>query len=145
MWHNFFCKGKKEKRNVNMTEWKWPNEFDRNLWIWPNVEKVINNTTTTNVYVWIWPNVEIIVTTTNVICYMLWIVKQIFHNDKPICVIIFGHIQSFSVMFNKWTFVIVIFGLVHTWKVPRFRLYSTLGFSHPHSVKLTSLKENWKI
>ena len=59
--------------------------------------------------------------------------KKIYHNDKrfriysvgesyniqPYMFVVvvlndffFGHIQSFSVMFNKWTFVVVIFGLV---------------------------------
>ena len=55
----------KDLRNVNMTEWRWLNEYDRILWTWPKswqqrmwmrwtwLKKQINITTTTNVFVWI--------------------------------------------------------------------------------------------
>ena len=91
-----------EYDRMNMTEWIWPNEYDRmNLtkicehdrklttrtstwWTWPKFK--IKIAPTTNMSGWIWPKIEII-------CYIST----------------FGQIQSFSVEFNKLTFVVVIF------------------------------------
>ena len=86
-----------------MTEWRWQNEYDQNLWTWPKSRQL-------RMWMrWTWPKKHNMLT------------KKI-------------HMYT-----TKWTFVVVIFGLVHTCKVPRFRSYSTSGFGHPHSVKLTSL------
>ena len=65
----------------------------QNDWIWPKIENVINITSTTKMNDWIWPKI-------------IHLFSVIFNRS---CSSLWQFLLNFSVMFNKLTFVVVIF------------------------------------
>ena len=131
-------------RVINLTEWRWPIEFDRSTWTWlkPDYprhtlgeldQNFIKNShddkhgrlNMTKNWV-IFSHLQL----------HMFVVVRIFF-----IFLIFSQTQSFLVMLNECMFLVVSFGQVQPNAVYRFRSNSTITFSHLHSVKLTSLIE----